>query len=266
MINYFKVGCNFDPDLITIADELNDVYKNKGVIKEWFGSSPNYSEMTARPQWRLPNISDKNFENFIKLARDKNQVFNVVLNSIQPFGGKPEMVKHKKEIQDYVKYLEDIGVYRITFANPMMAMFIREISNIELEASCILHIDTVTQIKYLHETLKVNKICNSILKNRNRDFLKNTANYCLSNNMIFELLANEFCYNAKSNYATHCIYRDSCYLAHATCSTKEESMSYKNYPMKNCMFSRNGNHAAWLKSRWISPNDLNEYNKLGINY
>lgn len=265
-MNQFKVGCNFEHELITIADELNSEFKNKAEIKEWFGSSPNYAELTARPQWRLPNISDKEFEKFISDARDKGQIFNVVLNSIQPYGGKPEMVAHKKEIQDYVKYLESIGVYRITFANPMMAMFIREVSDIELEASCILHIDAITQMKYLHDTLKVNKLCNNILKNRNKLFLTNLANYCNKNDIILELLAQEFCYNAKKNYAAPCLYRDSCYLAHATCKYKQESMSYNNYPMKYCINSRNGNDASWLKSRWIRPQDLHYYNDLGINY
>ena len=57
----------------------------------------------------------------------------------------------------------------------MLAMMIREVSNIELEASCILHIDAVSQMKYLHETLGVNKFCNNLLKNRDKVFLKNAA-------------------------------------------------------------------------------------------
>ena len=66
-MNQFKVGCNFEHELITIADELNSEFKNKAEIKEWFGSSPNYAELTARPQWRLPNISDKEFTIYRKL-------------------------------------------------------------------------------------------------------------------------------------------------------------------------------------------------------
>ena len=79
-------------------------------------------------------------------------------------------------------------------------------------------------------------------------------------------MANEFCYNASADYATHCIYRDSCYLCHATCKTKEESMMYNNYPMQYCMSSRNGNQEQWLRSRWIRPEDLKIYNTIGINY
>ena len=266
MSNQFKVGCNFDFELINKVADLNEKYKGKAEVKEFFASPSSAAPMTARPDWRLPNISDKDFEKYVQLSLDKGILFNVVLNSIQPFMSKPSMVNHKEYIQNYVKWLENIGVYRITFANPMMAMFIREVSNIELEASCILHIDTPTQMKYLHETLGVNKFCNSILKNRSRDFLINCANYCNENNLILELLANEFCYNASADYATHCVYRDSCYLCHATCKTKEESMMYNNYPMQYCMSSRNGNQEQWLRSRWIRPEDLKIYNTIGINY
>lgn len=266
-INQFKVGCNFDPAIIEKAAELNEKYKGKAVIKEWFGSDAQNHLVTARPKWRLPDISNKDFEKFVRDSLDKGIVFNYTMNSIQPYGSKKEMVAHKKEIQDLVKYLESIGVYRITFANPMMAMFIREVSNIELELSTIAHLDCVTQLKYFHETLGVNKFCGNILKNRDRDFLTNVAKYCNENNIIFETLCNEFCYVAGDTYATHCPYRDSCYLCHATNVTKEDSMSYDNYPMHFCMSARDNNsEVAWLRSRWIRPEDLKKYNKLGLYY
>lgn len=271
MVNEFKVGCNFDFALIDKAAELNERYSGKAVVKEWFSSDAAHAEVTARPDWRLTDISAKDFEKFVKKSLDNGILFNYTMNSIIPYGSKPEMIKHKKEIQDLVKWLEDVGVYRITVANPMMAMFIREVSKIELEASCIFHLDSPTQMKYLHETLGINKFCNNLLKNRNKTFLKNAARYCNENGLILELLANEMCYNNGIdkngvNYAAPCIYRDSCYICHATCKTKEDSMSYNNYPMQFCMGSRNGNEEGWLRSRWIRPEDLHYYNDLGINY
>lgn len=267
MINQFKVGCNFDFKLIDNAIELNKKYQGQAEIKEWFGSDAKNHNVTARPAWRLPDISDNDFKKFVQYSRDNGILFNYTMNSIQPYGSKNEMLNHKSEIHDLVRYLEDCGVYRITFANPMMAMIIREISDIELELSTIAHLDTVTQLKYLHETLRVNKFCGSILKNRNRDFLSNVAKYCNENNLIYELLANEFCGVAGQNYATHCAYRDSCYLCHATNVTREDSMSYDNYPMHFCMTARDDHSdVAWIRMRWIRPEDLHYYNDIGLNY
>ena len=144
MENQFKVGCNFDMALIDKAVELNDKYAGKARIKEWFGSDSSHAETAARPDWRLQDVSKDHLREFVQRSRDAGIVFNWTMNSISPYGSKPELFAHKQEIQDFVKELEDIGVYRITFANPMLAMMIREVSSIELEASCILHIDAVT--------------------------------------------------------------------------------------------------------------------------
>lgn len=270
-MNLYKLGCNFDESLIDIVKEMNDKYVGKARIVEFFGSDAEHADIAARPEWRLPSMSPEYFAEYIKKCKDIGVVFNYTMNSIQPYGSKVEMLKHKKEIQDFVLWLEKVGVYRITIANPMMALFIREVSNIELELSCISHFDTVTQLKYYHEKLGINKFCCSILKNRNKTFLENAAKYCNENGLILELLTNEFCGVAEVDndgrpYATHCVFRDSCYLCHATNKTKEESMCFNNYPMQYCMSARNSTPESWLRMRWIRPEDQKLYNSIGINY
>lgn len=271
-MNFYKVGCNFDPALIDIAVELNNKYRGKSQIVEFFGSDRAHEEVTARPGWRLPDISKEDFAAYVKKLKENNIAFNYTMNSIIPYGSKVEMIQHKKDIQDLVKWLEDIGVYRITIANPMMALFIREVSDIELEISCISHVDTVTQIKYYHETFRINKFCLSLLKNRNKKFLINAQKYADENGIVLELLANEFCGVAGvdaqgTHYATHCAFRDSCYICHATNKTKEDSMAYNNYPMGYCMSARSSTPEAWLRMRWIRPEDQKVYRDLtSVNY
>lgn len=269
-MNFYKVGCNFDLKLIDAVVELNKKYKGKSQVVEFFGSDRQNEDVTARPGWRLPDISKEFFADYVKKLKENNIAFNYTMNSIQPYGSKQEMVKHKKDIQDFVLWLESIGVYRITVANPMMALFIREVSNINIEASCITHIDAVTQIKYWHEVLGADKFCGNIMKNRNKKFLQNAQQYCDEHGMIQELLAQEFCYIAGevdgTAYAAPCVFRDSCYLCHATCRKKEDSMLYYNYPMEFCMAARGKNAQNWLRSRWIRPEDQSKYRKLGVNY
>lgn len=270
-MNLYKVGCNFDLKLIDEVKRLNEKYEGRGKVVEFFGSDAGHEELTARPGWRLPDISMEFFKEYIKKAKDAGIVFNYTMNSIQPYGSKVGLLNHKAEVQAFVKELEAAGVYRITIANPMLALIIREVSDIELEMSCIGHIDTVTQLRFYHEELHINKYCGSILKNRNKKFLKRCADYCNENNLIMELLANEFCSvagigNNGSAYTTHCAFRDSCYLCHAMNKTKEDSMSYNNYPMNYCMSARNSTPQSWLRTRWIRPEDQHYYNEIGINY
>lgn len=270
--NYYKVGCNFDPELINVVKELNEKYKNHGRIVELFGSDRDTEEVTARPGWRLPKISKEYFADYVKKLNNIGVKFNFTMNSIIPYGSKVEMVKHKKDIQDLVKWLESIGVYRLTIANPEILIMVREVSNIEVEMSCITHIDTVTQMKYYHETFGVNKFCCSILKNRNKEFLIRAQDYCNRNGCILEIMCQEMCGvagidNQGSHYATHCVFRDSCYICHACNRTKEESMLDNNYPMGYCMSARSSTPEAWLRMRWIRPEDQKIYReKTGVNY
>ena len=255
-----------------MVKELNEKYKNHGRIVELFGSDRDTEEVTARPGWRLPKISKEYFADYVKKLNDIGVKFNFTMNSIIPYGSKVEMVKHKKDIQDLVKWLESIGVYRLTIANPEILIMVREVSNIEVEMSCITHIDTVTQMKYYHETFGVNKFCCSILKNRNKEFLIRAQDYCNRNGCILEIMCQEMCGvagidNQGSHYATHCVFRDSCYICHAFNRTKEESMLDNNYPMGYCMSARSSTPEAWLRMRWIRPEDQKIYReKTGINY
>lgn len=263
-INNFKIGCNFDEELITVCDDLNSIYKDKGRIVEMYGSDRAHGALAGRPDWRLKDISMNQLESYVKKLNDCGITFNYTMNSIFPYMTKTELDSHKKEIQYFVKYLENIGVYRITVATPILALIIREVSDIELELSTIAHLDTVTQIKHYHDTLGINKVCGSILKNRNKKFLETSAKYCNENGIIYELMVNEMCGVSGEGYATHCIYRDSCYICHAMTKTKEENLLFDNYPMKYCMSSRNGNEESWLKMRWIRPEDLHLYNSIGL--
>ena len=67
-MNLYKVGCNFDFELIKIVKDLNEKYKGKAQVKEFFGSDAAHEEITARPGWRLPNISMIDLAKFVKEA------------------------------------------------------------------------------------------------------------------------------------------------------------------------------------------------------
>lgn len=266
-MNNFKLGVNFDFDLLDNIIETNKKFENNKVI-ELYGSIQKDATLAARPDFRLPDISYGELEKYVKKALKANIKFNYTLNSILPYGSKVELVKHKEKIKDVINRLEDIGVYRITIANPIMLEIIRNDigSDIEIEMSTITHIDTITQMKYYHDKYNVNKFCSNLNKNRDFRFLKSAAEYCNKNGIIYELMVNEFCGVGGENYATHCVYRDSCYMCHATNVTYEDTTLLNDYPMRLCTNSRNENPANWLKLKWIRPEDLHYYNDIGLHH
>lgn len=264
MINY-KIGCNFDEDLIDKIADLNEKYKDSARCFEFFGSDRDHAYLAARPEFRLPDLSKTRLENYVKRAKEKGIMFNYTANSVFP-GTKKELVDKKQEIIDYFKWLEEIGVYCITVSNPITLEFLREASQtMKVELSTTLHIDAVTQIKYYKEKYNIDKVCGSLLKNRSIKFLENAAKYCNENGIIYEIMVNEFCGTGGDNYMTHCIYRDSCYAFHATNKTKEDAESLNGYPMKFCMSSRDDNPAQnWLRTRFVRPEDIKRYEEIGI--
>lgn len=264
MKNTFKVGTNFDLTLLDKIVELNKKYPNS-IINEVYGSTRDMAFAAARPDFRLPDVKNEQLETYVQRCNDLGICFNYTLNTINP-GSKRELQEWKKKaIQDYVQYLWSIGVYRVTVANPIIMEIIREVNKeIQFEVSTILHVDAVTQIKYLHDQYNIKKVCCGIHKNRSVSFLKRAAEFCNKNGIIFELLVNEFCSNAGKGYTTHCSYRDSCYIFHSTDITAEDAKSLNGYPMQHCIKARDTDPFNWLRTRFIRPQDLGLYRSIGI--
>lgn len=263
-MNTFKIGTNFDLALLDKIIELNQRYPNS-LINEVYGSTKAMAFVAARPDFRLPDVRSDELENYVKRCNELGICFNYTLNTINP-GSKRELTDWKKKaIQDYVNYLWDIGVYRVTIANPVIMEIVREVNKeIEIEVSTILHIDAVTQIKYLHDQYNIKKVCCGIHKNRSVSFLKRAAEFCNDNGIIFEVLVNEFCSNAGPGYTTHCSYRDSCYIFHSTDITAEDAKSLDGYPMQHCIKARDTDPFNWLRTRFVRPQDLELYRDIGI--
>ena len=261
----YKLGCNFDPQLVHKVAELNARFRDQGVqVDEFYGSDRAHAFLSARPDFRLPEISMTDFEKYVRLSLDNGIRFNYTMNSINP-GSKRELDTYKNEIKDHIRYLADIGVYRITAANPILFELIREVSDeIKIELSTISHLDAVTQLKYLKDTFNIDKVCGNLMKNRNVKFLSQAADYCNANGMLYELMVNEFCGVGSGDSTTHCTFRDACYIAHSTDKTKEDAMLFDTYPMKYCVSARATDITSWLKLRFVRPEDIQRYEGLGI--
>ena len=264
-MNKFKVGSNFDDILLELLIDCNSV-DSDSKITELYGSIRDHADLAARPDFRLPMVSNEKFEAYVRHAADHGIDFNYTLNSIFPYGNKRDLYEHRFQIANLVRWLEDCGVKRITIATPIMAYIIRDVakSNIALEVSTIAHVETVTQIKYWKENFGIDKVCNNLLLNRNFIFLKRAAKYCNDHGIMLELMVNEFCGVGGKDYATNCIYRDSCYICHSQNKSPDDAMLFNNYPMDLCTMSRYMNPSNWLKLRFIRPEDLKAYNDIGI--
>lgn len=264
-MNKFKCGTNFDFELLDKIAEQNELHENAKVT-ELYGSIRKHAELAARPDFRLPDVTENELEAYVKAALDRGIKFEYTLNSINPYGSRVELDKRIDYIKALVRRLYNMGVYRVSVANPMLLEIINYVQPCpQIEISTVAHIDTVTQIKYYHDTYGSTKVCANLNKNRDFVWLKAAAKWCKANGVELELMANEFCGVGNDTYATHCVYRDSCYICHSTDKTEEDAKLINWYPMRLCTRGRNKNPANWLKMRFIRPEDLQQYNLIGIN-
>lgn len=267
MISY-KMGCSFEPDLLEGVQRLNEIDANVQ-ISELYGSLKQHAFLAARPIFRLPEINDEHFESFVRKCNDIGIMFNYTFNTIYP-GSKRFLYSQRNDLIDLVRYLEDVGVKMITVGNPLIAELIREASStIKLEVSTVAHIDAITQVKVWKEKYSIEKICGNISKNRAIRFLENCAKYCLANDITLSLMVNEFCGNSggtqENAYGTHCIFRDSCFLCHTGNDTIEDVNLLNEYPTRYCTSSKDEG-SAWLKTRFIRPEDIDRYVNIGITH
>lgn len=266
---YYKIGCNFDLDLLEGIKKLNDVDPDSQ-INEIYGSDRRFAFLTGRPSYRVPDIDKPFFKKYLSKCNEYSIQFNYCLNTIYP-GSKRFLLKNKLKIIKLVQFLEKTGVSRITIANPILAEIVREASNsIKIEISSIAHIESITQIRVWDERFNIDKICFSTNKNRSINFLHNAVKLCNKYNIVINLLVNEFCINGpflknENSFGTNCIYRDSCVLCHAENETMEDALLFNNYPMERCIQSRI-NPLTWLKALFIRPEDIEKYARIGINH
>lgn len=265
-MKYLKVGCNFSNEFIDILDSINSNHTYTKV-NEIYGSTSELSFLTARPLYRLPNVSRNEFREYVKRAKSKMIDFNYTLNANYIGDGK-RILSEKKKIQEFISFLIDCGVSIITVSIPLIAELVRDIDeDIGIEVSTIAHIDTITQIRIWNERYNIVKVCGNLIKNREIGFLTSAAQYCNKNDIKYSIIVNEFCGNGSlydKSSATGCIYRDSCYMLHSINYNSSETDVNNGYPMARCIESRNST-CIWLKMNFIRPEDLNLYNNIGIN-
>ena len=268
-MNSFKIGYNFDPELIRAIEFMNRKWGAQSKVVEVYGSDRTHAYVSARPDFRIQDVGTDDLKSHVRALKDIGVTFNYTMNTINP--GSKATLQHEglaDDIRAWVDILvNDIGVGRITVANPMVLELIRSVSaDIPIEISTIAHIDSLSQIKFYKEKYNIDKICGNLMLNRNFTKLEGMATWCNDNGVVLDLMTNEFCGVGSGSYATHCIYRDSCYIAHASDKSQHDAESMDCYPMKRCMNSRDIDAACWLKTRFIRPEDLKAYRDIGIHH
>lgn len=245
MIN-LMLGTNFDPVIPIEFKKLNTMY-NDIQISEVYGSIKDFRIFgSARPDFRLPNISLDSLKNQIQ------QYGSIKVNYTEntPIVNKVDI--DLKQVEVKLKLLKSFGISRLTLAHPLAMEIVANYSNIPVEVSTIYSVTSPFQLRELKKRCpNINKVCLDIDHNRNFNNIKRIKSEADKLEIEVELLANEFC-------IFDCIDRVQCYNEHTQIKTDEETSKFKRYPMGRCITARQ-NPYEWMRARFILPQHMRWY-------
>ncbi|WP_054742642.1 U32 family peptidase [Cellulosilyticum ruminicola] len=257
-----SVGTKFESQLVEELIRQNE-RSERVKVKEIYGSiglkKGNGIMSTARQSYRLTNDL-RDIENVAKLCDDNDIKIAYTMNSIV-VPSLHTVADSLKELKDYLKTLENIGIYSVTVANPLVMEVIAAHTNLKINVSTICHVDNIHQMRTYKE-MGVRKIVLSYMHNRNIKLLEQAV----KEDMPIELMTNETCLK-------NCPYRMSCYSIESLTENEEpyqpegEIVDIKGYPYSRCFkeTQKNWPH-GFLKTAWIRPEDLKKYEELGIRH
>jgi hypothetical protein len=250
------IGCTWDFEQLDLIIELNKKYQDRKIrVSELYGSlRSSYIPLpSARPDYRIPNVSLAHFKKYVAKARDNHIGINYACNGTLIDGVK-QLHKKKGIFGDTFKMLEDVGVSRLMFSNPLLIEIAKEYCTVPIDISTIFHPTFIANLP-IYAEWNVDKVHMNIYLNRDIQFLKKYNDAAKKYNIRPCLLANEFCMFGLSPCSG--IMRDACY----NCSTAggNEKDYFSNWPFARCHNARRGNPVAWLIACFILPQHLKFY-------
>lgn len=245
-----SVATNFD-------DKLIDKLKGYPVY-EIYGKFQNDCIGGGRPSNTLNNVDKETFENHVKKARKAGIKFNYLLNGacISNFEQDKEW---QIQLKNFLDYLKDTGVNAITVTNPFILQIIKKYYNcFTVRVSTFACVDCFEKAKFWEE-MGADYICVDFVK-INRDFKK--LRYLVDNlkHAKVEILMTNSCLKNCPYIHTH-----TASLSHASNNTDKEN-GYVDWCLHCCQEYELKHLEEYIKSPWIRPEDLYEYEKIGVEH
>jgi|GEM_PF-1233566 len=248
----------YDKQYLNEIVKLNANYRGNCQIFEMYGSLPKDVIGNLRPAWAINDIGLAELKEFIEILHESGIQFEYIINStIYPI----PIHQTLGDALDFIGELVDVGVDSLTITNPFLITFVKEhYPNLKITASISNEISTIQQVIEF-DNLGVDCIVLDRDVNRNFEFLKRAVK---STKKQIKLLCNSSCVFQCINVQYHANY--SSFLSN--CDLVEDTKAGGKTPFCSlyCKYRKFSNPIEHIKTPWIRPEDLNIYNKMGIQY
>lgn len=203
----------------------------------------------------LPDVGRKKIEGYVETLHAHGMQFIYLLNA-PCFGNIEYDAKTYRKIISHMKWIKSIGADSVTVAVPFIAEIVKkQFPDLKVNVSVIAHVNSVQKAR-IWESLGVDEI--NLDFNINRDFellrqIRKSVKCGLS------LLLNDVC-------LYDCPFRLYHYnvVGHASQKSNPANRFYIEYCMANCTRIKLSRPEELLKSRWIRPEDIHHYEKMGF--
>jgi len=209
----------------------------------------------GRPSIVLPSVSRRCFTSYVKRVHSLNMEFNYILNA--PCLNNLEYTyKFKHALIKYLSWMVEVGVDSITVSIPYLVELVkRRFPGLKIKISAIAQVDSLRKVKAF-ENLGADEIM--LVSSLNRDFsLLETMQK--STKCKLRLILNDLCL-----YQCPFMFYHYNVSGHASQNCSPLKGFYIDYCFLKCHKIKLGSPDEFLKSRWIRPEDLSVYEKLGI--
>ncbi len=246
-----NIGNTWDYALLEGIRAIHDKYETSVRVTELYGSIAQDPLGSARPDYRLPTKTTEDLVLYTHEAHKMGLQVNFTAN-VPCTGTLADLERRLTSIRNHLRFLEDLGVDRITVSHPLLMEIVTQETSIPIEVSTICHVNSISEIKFYATEFQVDRICMNIYRNRDIGFLRDAQGLAESLNIKLELIVNEFC----NTNGSPCVYRSSCFNLHGHQGNQEKL--FDNYPFGRCIKHRT-NPVNWLQARFILPEDLDRY-------
>lgn len=212
---------------------------------------------SARPAAALPQTTLEHAKQHVALAHALGMEFNYIINA--PCLGNIEYSSEgRKRIGEYLEVVSEIGADTITLAIPYLIEIVkRDFPKLKIKVSEIANINTAQRALYYQE-LGADILTIEIVVNRDLRVLKSIRK-AIDPQIELEVVVNAAC-------LFQCPYHDyhNVIVSHSSQEDDKLHGYYIDYCMMRCIPTHITRPAELIKARWIRPEDIDEYEEIGI--
>ncbi len=218
------------------------------IYSVYMAGSPDYIG-TGRTNLSAPKLED--IANQTEYAHDRNVRMEIILNS-SCMGGQQLTPEGYRAISWYFDRLDDIGIDSITVADPFLVEMLSKEYNMEVVVSVLSFVDSPQKAEFYEQMGADTIVVDPVV---NRDFARLQAIKDAVDCKL-KLLVNEGCL-----YQCPFRYSHFNFFSHANGPGPKPNVLDDYYYYK-CLSLRIRNPELIIKSPWIRPEDIKEYNHI----